>query len=124
LLENTAITIGRLGFGAADVIAPHLEKFVQSWCSTLRFILDDVEKESAFRGLCKLIKANPDGAVKSFFYVADAIASWEQPAKDLKDMFFAILHGFKNSMDPRAWQEFFGMFPERLRNNLHESYQL
>ena len=45
LLENTAITIGRLGYVCPDVAAPHLETFVQAWCTALRSIRDDVEKE-------------------------------------------------------------------------------
>jgi transportin-1 len=43
LLENTAITIGRLGY-----VCPS----------------DNEEKESAFKGLCEMIKVNPQGVVK------------------------------------------------------------
>lgn len=44
LLENTAITIGRMGLVAPDIVAPHLEEFIQPWCLALRNIRDDVEK--------------------------------------------------------------------------------
>ena len=41
-------------------IAPHLAHFVGPWCSALRSIRDDVEKEHAFSGLCALLRANPE----------------------------------------------------------------
>jgi len=124
LSENTAITIGRLGFVCPDIIAPHLEEFVQNWCLILRNMRDDYEKDSAFRGLCKMIKINPGGVVKHFPYVCDAIASWEIPKQDLKEMFMAILHGFKNSMNPQPWADYFQNFPQDLRNILELKYQL
>lgn len=84
LLENTAITLGRLGLVAPDIVAPHLEEFVVPWCLSLRNIRDDVEKDSAFRGMCMMIKTNPNGVLKGLVYVCDAIASWYYPANDLK----------------------------------------
>jgi len=124
LLENTAITIGRLGFVCADALAPNLEEFVQSWCLTLRTIRDAHEKDSAFRGLCKMIKLNPNAVVRHFVFVCDAIASWEYLKPDLKEQFTSILHGFKNSMPPQSWTEYFKTFPAPLRANLQERYQL
>lgn len=84
LLENTAITLGRLGLVAPELVAPHLEEFALPWCLSLRNIRDDIEKDSAFRGMCMMIKVNPNGVVKSLVYVCDAIASWYYPADDLK----------------------------------------
>ncbi len=124
LLENAAITIGRLGLVCPDVVAPQLEEFVQCWCITLRTIRDASEKDSAFRGLCKLIKLNPNGVVKHFVYVCDAIASWEYLKPDLREMFMQILHGFKNSMPPQSWIDYFKTFPADLRNSLQQKYQL
>lgn len=95
LFENTAITLGRLGLVAPELVAPRLEEFVLPWCMSLRNIRDDVEKDSAFRGMCMMIKANPNGVVKNLVYVCDAIASWHYPADDLK----GILKGAPTS----AW---------------------
>jgi hypothetical protein len=83
LLENTAITLGRLGLVAPELVAPHLEEFYVSWCASLRNIRDDVEKDSAFRGMCMMIKTNPNAVLKGLVYVCDAIASWYYPADDL-----------------------------------------
>ena len=63
LLENAAITIGRLGCVCPKEVAPHLPVFTQSWCKALRNIRDNHEKESAFYGLCSMIEVNPQGVV-------------------------------------------------------------
>ncbi|KAF6216915.1 hypothetical protein GE061_001266, partial [Apolygus lucorum] len=55
LLENTAITIGRLGYVCPHDVAPMLQHFVRQWCSSLRNIRDNEEKDSAFRGMCHMI---------------------------------------------------------------------
>ena len=146
LLENTAITLGRLGLVAPEVVAPHLEEFVVPWCLSLRNIRDDVEKDSAFRGMCMMIKTNPNGVLKGLVYVCDAIASWYYPANDLKgillppppptfyiimyiffltllEMFFQILHMYKSGMG-EAWEPFYRNFPETLKSALHERYNL
>jgi hypothetical protein len=65
---------------------------------SLRNIRDNDEKDSAFRGMCQMISVNPGGVVNDFIFFCDAIASWQNPHPDLKDMFYKILHGFKNQV--------------------------
>uniref|UniRef100_A0A8C3BLU3 Transportin-1 n=1 Tax=Cairina moschata TaxID=8855 RepID=A0A8C3BLU3_CAIMO len=64
LLENTAITIGRLGFVCPQEVAPMLQQFIRPWCTSLRNIRDNEEKDSAFRGICVMIGVNPGGVVQ------------------------------------------------------------
>uniref|UniRef100_A0A8C5JA41 TNPO2 protein n=1 Tax=Junco hyemalis TaxID=40217 RepID=A0A8C5JA41_JUNHY len=64
LLENTAITIGRLGFVCPQEVAPMLQQFIRPWCTSLRNIRDNEEKDSAFRGICVMIGVNPGGVPK------------------------------------------------------------
>ena len=63
---------------------------VVNMCSSLRSIRDNEEKDSAFRGVCHLISLNPAGVVNDFVFFCDAIASWNNPKPDLKDMFFKV----------------------------------
>ena len=63
LLENTAITIGRMGFVCPQEVAPSLNNFVRPWCTSLRNIRDNDEKDSAFRGMCQMISVNPQGTI-------------------------------------------------------------
>ena len=44
LLENTAITIGRLGLVCPHDVAPSLPQFIRQWCTSLRNIRDNDEK--------------------------------------------------------------------------------
>ena len=90
LLENTAITIGRLGFVCPNEVAPYLGQFVRLWCISLRNIRDNEEKDSAFRGVCAMIGLNPQGVAQDFIFFCDAVASWEEPKNDLKEMFFKV----------------------------------
>eukprot|EP00698_Gefionella_okellyi_P022922 TRINITY_DN768_c0_g1_i3.p1 TRINITY_DN768_c0_g1~~TRINITY_DN768_c0_g1_i3.p1 ORF type:complete len:770 (+),score=173.96 TRINITY_DN768_c0_g1_i3:391-2700(+) len=122
LKDNIAITIGRLGMVVPAIAAPHLQVFLQAWCSTLRDMRDDDEKDSAFRGMCMMIKFNPAGAVPAFIYVCDAMASWqiETLKPDLLDSFRQILHTFKGAIS--TWDEYYGSFPEELREKLSRVY--
>ena len=61
LSENAAVAIGRLGLVGPAIVAPELPTFAQAWCSALWEIKDNEEKDSAFRGFCMLISANPSG---------------------------------------------------------------
>ena len=90
LLENTAITIGRLGLVCSSELAFYLPRFIRLWCMSLRNIRDNEEKDSAFRGVCAMISINPQGVVQDFVYFCDAVASWHQPRDDLKEMFFKV----------------------------------
>lgn len=90
LLENTAITIGRIGLVCPNQVSPYLQSFIRVWCSSLRSIRDNDEKDSAFRGICHLISINPAGVVNDFVFFCDAIASWNNPKADLKEMFFKV----------------------------------
>ena len=98
IIENTAITIGRMGFVCPNEVAPSLNQFVRPWCTSLRNIRDNDEKDSAFRGMCQMISVNPAGVVNDFIFFCDAIASWQNPRPDLKEMFHNILHGFKGQV--------------------------
>lgn len=61
LSENAAVTIGRIGLVCPATVAPELPKFAQAWCTALWEIKDNEEKDSAFRGFCMMISANPAG---------------------------------------------------------------
>jgi hypothetical protein len=122
LLENTAITIGRMGFVCPAEVAPSLSEFVRPWCSSLRNIRDNDEKDSAFRGMCQMISVNPAGVVPDFIFFCDAVASWQNPQDDLKEMFYKILHGFKNQVGEVAWARFADQFPQPLKERLASNY--
>lgn len=125
LLQNTAITIGRLGLVCPDVLATRIEDFIEPWCYILRNVQDQTEKESACRGLIKMIKINPSGIIKNFIGVCDVIISFEvPPPADLRDQFYEILVGFKNSMQPQQWNRYIDSFPDHIRQALRQMYNI
>lgn len=122
LLENTAITIGRLGLVCPEIVAPYLQQFIRPWCSSLRNIRDNEEKDSSFRGVCMMININPTGIVHDFIFFCDAIASWTNPKDDMRDMFYKILHGFKSQVGDDNWNRFSDQFPQPLKDRLLSTY--
>nr|CAH7748912.1 unnamed protein product [Callosobruchus chinensis] len=122
LLENTAITIGRLGYVCPHDVAPMLHQFVRQWCISLRNIRDNEEKDSAFRGMCQMIQVNPAGVVTDFIFFCDAVASWITPKADLKEVFMKILHSFKAQVGEENWRRFSDQFPPQLDERLSQLY--
>ncbi|KAI3642052.1 hypothetical protein MP228_011607 [Amoeboaphelidium protococcarum] len=123
LQENVAITIGRLSLISPESIAPNLEVIVEPWCRALRQTKPNAEKESAFRGFCRLIQTNPNGLLKSFSWFADAVAMYPSAPQDLRDAFQAILSGVKNMLGAQ-WDNYYSNFPPSLRERLQKFYNL
>jgi transportin-1 len=124
MIENSAITLGRLGWIAPEQVAPHMEHFVVHWCKALRSIRDDIEKEHAFMGLCAMVKLNPSGAVPAFKQMCEAIGSWHEiHSADLRQDLAQILSGFKQMMG-ESWGQYFGTLEQALQEKLVAKYSL
>ncbi|XP_076900422.1 transportin-1-like [Bidens hawaiensis] len=105
LIENSAITLGRLASVCPELVSPHMEHFMQSWCIALSMIRDDIEKEDAFRGLCAMVKANPSGALSSLVFLCRAIASWHEiRSVELHNEVSQVLLGYKQMLNG-AWEQ-------------------
>ncbi|KAJ7817296.1 armadillo-type protein [Mycena olivaceomarginata] len=98
LHENAAVSIGRIGLTHPDV-----------------------EKDSAFRGFCTLVQANPPGIAKSLLWFCNSIVRWNQPSPELNEMFQTLLQGFKQH-DPAAWQAQVALFPQPIQERLATRY--
>ncbi|XP_020550313.1 transportin-1-like isoform X1 [Sesamum indicum] len=106
LIENSAITLGRLAWVCPELVSPHMEHFMQPWCIALSMIRDDIEKEDAFRGLCAMVRTNPSGALNSLVFMCKAIASWHEiRSEDLHNEVCQILHGYKQMLKNGAWEQ-------------------
>ncbi|KAJ0588039.1 putative importin-beta domain, armadillo-like helical, importin beta family [Helianthus annuus] len=106
LIENSAITLGRLASVCPELVSPHMEHFMQSWCIALSMIRDDIEKEDAFRGLCAMVKANPSGALSSLVFLCRAIASWHEiRSEELHNEVSQVLLGYKQMLKNGAWEQ-------------------
>ncbi|CAK9221083.1 unnamed protein product [Sphagnum troendelagicum] len=124
LLENSAITLGRLGWVCPELVAPHMDHFMQPWCYALRTIRDDVEKEDAFRGLCAMVRLNPGGAVKAFVPMCEAIGSWHEiRSAELRTEIAQVLHGYKQML-AGSWDQYLAALDVQLREKLVKKYGL
>ncbi|KAG0595374.1 hypothetical protein M758_UG161200 [Ceratodon purpureus] len=126
VLENSAITLGRLGWVCPELVAPHMEHFMQPWCGALCTIRDDFEKEDAFRGLCAMARLNPGGAVNSFVSMCEAIGSWHEiRSQELSSEITQVLHGYKQMLSQsNSWEQYFGVLDGTLRDKLVKTYAL
>ncbi|KAG5239155.1 transportin [Salix suchowensis] len=107
LVENSAITLGRLAWVCPEILSPHMEHFMQSWCIALSMIHDDIEKEDAFRGLCAMVRKNPSGALSSLVFMCKAIASWHEIRnEELHNEVCQVLHGYKQMLRNGAWDQY------------------
>ncbi|CAH2051514.1 unnamed protein product [Thlaspi arvense] len=105
LVENSAITLGRLAWIRPDLVAPHMEHFMKPWCLALSTVRDDIEKEDAFRGLCAVVKVNPSGGVSSLVFICKAIASWHEiRSEDVNNEVSQVLNGYKHMLG-NSWAE-------------------
>lgn len=124
LLENTAITIGRLGMVAPQAVAPMLETFAGAWLLALRGIRDDIEKEHAFRGLVELVRVNPAGVMGALPALFAAIGSWDELPPDLAPTLSSIAAAYKAQVPAEAWPAFYASFPEHLRRRLTDRHAI
>lgn len=124
LIQNAAITLGRLGIVAPDLGAAALDAYVAPMCLSLRTIRDDIEKEHAFTGLCRMIRINPRAPLTAMTELCDAIASWSAPPPALHEEMRAILDGYRQSVPPDQWAQFIASLPADLKQRLAEREKL
>ncbi|KAA8535967.1 hypothetical protein F0562_028445 [Nyssa sinensis] len=124
LIENSAITLGRLAWVCPELVSPHMEHFMQSWCTALSMIRDDIEKEDAFRGLCAMVRVNPTGALSSLVFLCKAIASWHEiRSEDLHNEVCQVLHGYKQMLRNGGWEQCMSVLEPPVKDKLSK-YQV
>ncbi|GJQ10631.1 hypothetical protein GpartN1_g2422.t1 [Galdieria partita] len=123
LLENCAVTLGRLGLVAPQMLAPFLDQFSHAVCVILCKLPDEDEKEQALRGLCEMTKLNPNGIIHSFIPLCDMIVSWNHQNSQLEKQLLEILNMFQSSSES-SWSTFLNSLPVQLRNVLHHRFGL
>ncbi|KAL3645630.1 Transportin-1 [Castilleja foliolosa] len=119
LIENGAITLGRLAWVCPERVSPLMEHFMQPWCIALSMIRDDIEKEDAFRGLCAMVRANLPGALNYLVFMCKAIASWHEiRSEDLHNEVCQVLHLYKQMLNNGAWEQFISALEPPVKDKL------
>ncbi|ANB15835.1 Kap104p [Sugiyamaella lignohabitans] len=125
VLENAAIAIGRLGKVCADIVAPHIGLFIDKWCTSIKYVDETDEKDSAFQGICHIIAANPSGLSneKSLLVFIDTIAIYNEPSHALAMLISKVLEGYKgfiSDWDKRVMAQ----LSQESANSLRQRYGL
>ncbi|KAJ3210700.1 hypothetical protein HDU67_005075 [Dinochytrium kinnereticum] len=123
LIENAAITVGRLAYVYPNGISPILDQFLMHWCRALRGIPDNLEKESAFLGLCKVAVTNPTAVYTNLSFFCDAIVRWDNTSPTLHSQLSETLMFLKNTFGPQ-WNEKASSFPVEVRERLAARFQI
>lgn len=123
LLENSAITIGRMGLVMSEAMAPKLASFAEAVFVLLRNIRDDVDKEQAFHGMNSMVRLNPAAILDCFVYFVDAVASWYHCKPDLEMELARILTGYKTSLGEQ-WAPLFNTLTPQLQKVLKGRFRL
>lgn len=123
LLENSALTLGRIGLILSEKLAPKLPSFAEAVFSALRNIRDDVEKEQAFHGMNAMIMRNPSAIFNCFAYYVDAVASWFHCKPELEMEFARIFASYKSVLGDQ-WFSLFNSLPPLSQNLLKERFNV
>ena len=86
LLENTAVTIGRLALAAPQTVAPHLGEIIRLWSQTMAHVSSGPEQDAALRGICEAAKYNPSAISEGGPFLLQALGRSENPSDDLRTL--------------------------------------
>ncbi|GMH45796.1 hypothetical protein BSKO_13759 [Bryopsis sp. KO-2023] len=120
LLENAAITLGRVSLVSPEQLAEYLPHFMGPWCQTLRCIRDDTEKEHAFMGLFRLIRLNPAGSLASFQSFCEAVSSWHRVQnEELQFEMTSIVQSYKEALVAQGqWVAVWSHVPDAVQSKI------
>lgn len=113
VLENAAICIGRMGLnGGATFLASKMSEFIIQWCSHMIYIVENEEKETAFKGMLNIINANPDNGFgglsnqqgkRNLATFIECIGNYYHPPDDLRNLFGQLLTSYKSLLGDDIW---------------------
>ncbi|ODQ58302.1 hypothetical protein WICANDRAFT_70236 [Wickerhamomyces anomalus NRRL Y-366-8] len=106
VLENAAITIGRIGISSPEFFSPHLNEFLLDWSAHMMYLEENEEKETAFQGMCNIILTNPTGFNnESLVAFVNTITMYLNPGQKLAEIFHKLLSGYKEMLGD-SWTQF------------------
>ncbi|ODQ79865.1 hypothetical protein BABINDRAFT_161543 [Babjeviella inositovora NRRL Y-12698] len=129
VLENAAITLGRMGIHSPGALAPDISAFFLLWGQYMDGLIENDEKDSAFQGMCQVLAVNPNFITtpedrRALGVFVAAIAFYEQPSAKLREMFASVLGGYR-AMFASDWEVFVGESMDvELRGALQSKYNV
>jgi transportin-1 len=84
LLENTAVSMGRLALAAPQEVAPNLGNIIRIWSQAMMHVSAGPEQDSALRGMCEAAKYNPAAIREGGEFLLQALAKSTHPSEELR----------------------------------------
>ena len=124
VVENTAVTLGRLGLVAPQVLSASLGEFVSEWAATAVRTRDPTERRCTYEGMCQVIALNPAAAVAmpGCGNVLVAFAVYEDASPQCVAAMRAILLQLRSLVGAPAWAGLVGRGSVQLREKVAERF--
>ena len=112
VLENCAVTLGRIGLIGSEVIAPRLVEFILPWSKNFVHLDDNEEKQTGLQGMIKSISLNPDNGFgglntqqgrKRLAKFLEVLANYQDANSELQTLFLSLITNFKSLIGDDAW---------------------
>ncbi|CAO3636126.1 unnamed protein product [Cunninghamella echinulata] len=122
LYDNAIIAFGRLGFVSPELVSMHLKRYTRLWLIRANHLQYNHEKDSAFIGFCRIIKSNPEAAIKEFGRFAEIMTTYQNPPDQLQFEFKQIILGYKQAMMQSQWRRILKRFHDDKQLNIFLEY--
>lgn len=96
LLENTAITIGRLALASPQKVAPHLGEIIRIWSQTMVHVSSGPEQDTALRGICEAAKYNPPALQEAGPFLLQALGRAQDPSDELRTLSAPVINALQS----------------------------
>jgi transportin-1 len=123
LLENTAITIGRLASVCPAEVSEYSDQIAFQWCIYLARIRDNGEKTAAFLGLCLVAQKNPRSFLSCFVAFCSALNSYQASDEEIHKRIHVLLNAYKTTLG-QQWTACFSQVEQAVRDRLAQNYKL
>lgn len=122
--ENAATAIGRLGQGVPALLAPHVGLIIYKWCYHIGEMPENEEKDSAYVGMCLMIRENPGGISNEMHLVKflELLARYAEPSQELAESIQLILQGYKQMVPD--WAAFVGQLSPEAQASIAQHYHV
>lgn len=124
VLENAAIAIGRLGTSCSSELSECLPQFAFKWCTYMKYLEPNQEKETAFKGMTNIIMINPSGFNnnETLLMFIDCIGFYFHPSAELAQVFQKLIGGYKELIGLQNWNTIVGSLEGESQQYLRSKY--
>lgn len=109
LLENTAVTIGRLALASPESVASRLDDLLPIWGQAMMHANAGSEQDSALRGMCIAVSKNPSVIAQHGRWLLEALKVCTDPSSELRELSAPVGCGVISASDTQlsVWVSFY-----------------